>query len=142
MPAVEKSIIINAPPEKIWAMLSNPVDWIRWFEGAAEPKSIQGDGGVGTVVETGMTLAGITLPAKITIVETVPYERWKAEFSGPATDGYQLWTYMQMGPRTKLTFRIEANLGGPAKLAEGLVVKSFEELADKTLHNIKAMVEG
>lgn len=142
MPAVEKSVIINAPAEKIWSALSDPTGWTRWFEGAAEPRSIQGDGGVGTVVETGMTIAGITLPAKITVVETVPCERWRAEFSGPATDGYQVWTYLAMGSRTKLTFRIEANLGGPAKLAEGLVVKSFEEMADKTLHNIKVMVEG
>ena len=42
---------------------------------------------------------------------------------------------------TKLTFRIEANLSGPAMLAEGMVVKSFEQMADKTLANVKAMAE-
>jgi len=30
----------------------------------------------------------------------------------------------------------------PAKLAEGMVVKSFEQMADKTLSNVKAMAEA
>jgi hypothetical protein len=59
-----------------------------------------------------------------------------------ASEGHQLWMYEKMDSGTKLTFRIEANLSGPAKLAEGMVVKSFEQMADKTLSNVKAMAEA
>lgn len=141
MPAVEKSIFIQAPPEKIWDLSRDPHDWHTWFEGAREAKSIEGDGGVGTIVDTSMTIANIPLPAQIKVLEATPAVRWKGEFTGPAAKGYQLWTYEGQDGGTQLTFRIEASLSGPAKLAEGMVVKSFEKMADKTLANLKAMVE-
>ena len=142
MATAEKHIIINAPPEKIWDLVKDPIRWHTWFEGAAQPKSVQGDGGVGTVVETGMTVANIPMPAKITVVEAVPPVRWKGEFTSPASAGHQLWTYEKVDGGTKLTLHIEANLSGPAKLAEGMVVKSFEQMADKTLANVKVMAEA
>jgi len=142
MAAIEKSIVVNCPPEKIWNMVRDPAGWYTWFEGAAQPKSISGDGSVGTVVETGLTVANIPLPARIKVVEAVPNTRWKGEFTGPATEGYQLWTDERGDSGTRLTFRIEENLSGPAKLAEGIVLKSFDQMADKTLANVKALVEG
>ena len=142
MATAEKHIIINAPPEKIWDLVKDPTKWHTWFVGAAAPKSVQGDGGVGTVVETGMTVANIPMPAKITVVEAVHPVRWKGDFTSPASEGYQLWMYEKVDGGTKLTFRIEANLSGPAKLAEGLVIKSFEQMADKTLTNVKALAEA
>ena len=141
MPSTEKSILINAPPEKIWELTQNPTNWHSWFEGAAQPKSIQGDGSVGTVVETSMTVANISLPARITVVETNPGVRWKGEFTGPATKGYQLWVYEKVDGGTHLTFTIDATLSGPAKLAEGVLTRSFEQMAEQTLANIKAMSE-
>jgi uncharacterized protein YndB with AHSA1/START domain len=142
MPSAEKSIIINASPENIWELARDPAHWHSWFEGAAEAKSIQGDGGVGTVVESSMTVANFSLPAQITVVETDPGVRWKGEFTGPATKGYQLWTYEKVDEGTRLTFKIEATLSGPAKLAEGLITRNFEQMAEQTLANIKAMSEG
>ena len=142
MPSAEKSIVVNAPPERIWALTQDPTNWHSWFEGAAQPKSIQGDGGVGTVVETSMTVANIPLPAKITVVEADPGVRWKGEFTGPATKGHQLWVYEKVGGGTRLTFTMEAALSGPAKLAEGVITKSFEQMVERTLVNIKTLSEG
>ena len=39
MPSAEKSIVVNAPPERIWALTQDPTNWHSWFEGAAQPKS-------------------------------------------------------------------------------------------------------
>ncbi len=142
MPVVEKSVVVEAPPEKVWKLAQDPTRWHTWFEGAAPPKSIQGNGEVGTVVETSLTVANISLPAQITVVEAIPGERWKGEFVGPAAKGYQLWNYERVEGGTRITFRIEATLSGPAKLAEGLVTKTFEKMAEQTLANVKALSEG
>ena len=142
MAKVEKSIVIAAPPEKIWEVAADPSGWHTWFEGASEPKSVQGDGGVGTVVEHGITVAKIPLPATTEVVEYEPGVRWKAEFHGPANKGYMQWDYAPEDGGTKVTFTIEAELSGPAKLAEKMVVKSFESMADKTLANLKKMAES
>jgi carbon monoxide dehydrogenase subunit G len=142
MPAVQKSITINAAPEKVWGLLQNPNHWHTWFEGVAAPKSVQGDGGVGTAVETSITVANIPLPTKIQVTEIVPARHWKGEFSGVATKGTQVWTYAPADGGTQLTFQIEAELSGPAKLAEGLVVGTFEKMSEKTLANVKALAEA
>ena len=49
MATVEKNIVVNAMPDKIWRLATDPNKWHTWFEGVRQPKSIQGDG-VGGVV--------------------------------------------------------------------------------------------
>lgn len=143
MPSAEQSINVNAPPEKIWEMVEKPEGWPQWFEGASVPKILNGNGETGTEVEIKMTVAKIEIPTKLTVTETVPGERWRGDFHSPGvTTGFMVWTYMNMGSRTKLTFRIEAELQGAAKIAEGRVIRGFEELAEKTLRNIKSMTES
>jgi len=141
MAKVEKSILINAPAEKIWTLSTDPAKWHTWFDGASEAKSITGDGGVGTVVEHGITVAKIPLPAKTTVVTFEPGICWKGEFTGPANKGYMQWDYIQADGGTELRFTIEAELSGPAKLAEKMVISSFESMAEKTLQNVKQMAE-
>ena len=143
MPSAEQSININASPEQIWSMVKEPSNWASWFEGVSSPKILTGGGDVGTAVEITMTVAKIAIPTTLTVTETVPNERWRGEFVSPGvTRGFMVWTYMNMGRRTKLTFHIEAELEGAAKIAQGRVIRGFEEIAEKTLQNVKSMVEG
>jgi len=142
MPAIEKSITINATPDKIWNLLKDPNQWHTWFEGASPAKSVQGEGDAGTVVDTSISVANIPLPTQIKIIETTPGVKWQGEFNGLGASGKQIWTYEGAGAATKVTFRIEAELAGPAKLAEGMVIKSFDSMAEKTLVNVKAMAES
>ncbi|HOU15444.1 MAG TPA: SRPBCC family protein [Anaerolineae bacterium] len=143
MPFAEQSINVSATPEKIWEMVKEPSGWPQWFEGASTPKVLSGNGDAGTEVEVTMSVAKIEIPTRLKITETVPGERWRGDFHSPGvTTGFMEWRYLNMGTRTKLTFRIEAELQGAAKIAEGRVVKGFEELAEKTLHNLKSMVES
>ncbi len=143
MPSAEQSINVNASPEKIWSMVTNPSNWPNWFEGASSPNILNGGGDAGTEVKIIMTVAQIAIPTTLTVTETVPGEHWRGEFVSPGvTHGFMLWTYMNMGRRTKLTFRVEAELEGAAKIAQGRVVKGFEEMVEKTLQNVKSMVEG
>ena len=143
MPSAEQSININASPAQIWAKVLDPTGWPGWFEGASTPKVLAGSGDAGTQVEITMIVAKIEIPTKLTVTETVPGERWRGEFISPGvTKGFMLWTYMGMGPRTKLTFRVEAELEGAAKIAEGRVIKGFEEMALKTLQNLKGLLES
>jgi len=143
MPSAEQSININASPTQIWDLVKNPNNWPTWFEGASSPNVLTGAGDVGTAVEIIMTVAKIAIPTTLTITETVPGEHWRGEFVSPGvTSGFMLWTYMGMGRRTKLTFHVEAELEGAAKIAQGRVIRGFEEMAEKTLQNLKSIMEG
>lgn len=143
MPSTEQSINVSAPPEKIWEIVKEPSRWPEWFAGASSPKILSGNGEAGTEVAVTMSVAKIEIPTRLKITETIPGERWRGDFHSPGvTTGFMEWHYLNMGSRTKLTFRIEAELQGAAKIAESRVVKGFEELAEKTLQNLKIMVES
>ncbi len=142
MASVENSIIINKPADEVWAFLSNTAKWGEWFNGLGGIKVTAGDGGVGTTVEANITIANIPLPTKLEVVEARPGDYWKAEFSSPGAVGTMEWLYQGMGSRTKITFKIQADLKGPAKLAGGVITKNFDGIAGKTLENIKAQLEG
>jgi carbon monoxide dehydrogenase subunit G len=142
MPAVEKTVTINATPDKIWNLLKDPNNWHTWFEGASPAKSVQGGGDTGTIVDTAISVANIPLPTQIKVIEANPGVKWKGEFNGLGASGHQIWTYEGAGAATKVTFRIEAELAGPAKLAEGMIIKSFDSMAEKTLNNVKVMAEA
>lgn len=142
MASVEKSIVINKPADEVWAFLSDTARWGEWFNGLGGIKVTSGDGGVGTTVEANINVANIPLPTKMEVVEARPGERWKAEFSSPGATGTMEWLYQPMGERTKITFKIQADLKGAAKLAGGVLTKNFEGIAGKTLENIKAQLEG
>ena len=126
MPRLEKSIVVAAPPEDIWDFAVDPSRWHAWFEGLSEAKSIQGDGGQGTVVEHNVTVHGIPMPLKTTVVTFEPGCCWKAEYTGPMTKGAQQWAYSAADRGIKLVFVMETELSGPARVAETVVVNAFE----------------
>ncbi len=142
MASVEKSIIINKPAEEVWAFLSDTSHWESWFSGLGGIRVTSGDGGVGTTVEANISLANIPLPTKLQVVEAVPGSHWKAAFSSPGAQGTMSWLYRPMGERTEITFKIDADLKGAAKLAGGMITKNFDDIAEKTLQKIKAHLEN
>jgi carbon monoxide dehydrogenase subunit G len=142
MQRLEKSIVVAAPPQVIWDLSVDPARWHTWFEGLSQPKSIQGDGGQGTVVEHDITVNGISIPLKTTVVTFEPGCCWKAEYTGLMTKGSQQWTYSAADAGTELVFVMETELSGPAKVAEKMVVNAFDEMTDKMLANLKEQVEG
>ena len=139
---MEKTIVVAAPPEAIWDFAVDPARWHTWFEGLSAPKSVQGDGGQGTVVEHNITVRGIPMPLKTTVVTFEPGCCWKAEYSGPMTKGSQQWAYSEKGGCTELVFVMDAELSGPARVAEKMVINAFEEMMDKMLANLKEQLEA
>ena len=142
MPRLEKTIVVAAPPEAIWDFAVDPARWHTWFEGLSAPKSVRGDGGQGTVVEHNITVRGIPMPLKTTVVTFEPGCCWKAEYSGPMTKGSQQWMYSVMDGGTELVFVMDAELSGPARVAEKMVINAFEEMMDKMLANLKEQLEA
>ena len=154
MPSLEKSIFISAPPDKVWAVASDYAQWHTWFEGLSAPRSVEGDGGLGTVIDHTVTVYNIPMPLKTTVVTCDVNARWRGEYTGPMTKGFQEWTYTAAsgdagalgdagasgGTDVKLV--METELMGPAKLAQKMVLNAFDALTAKALANLTARVEG
>jgi len=142
VPRLEKKVTLAAPPEAVWEFAVDPLRWHTWFEGLSEPRSVRGDGSQGTVVEHNISVYSIPMPLQTTVVTFEPGCCWKAEYTGPMTKGTQEWTYVASGSGTDLTFVMETELSGAAKLAEKMVVHAFDQMTDKMLANLKARIEG
>ena len=142
MPRLEKKTAVAAPPEAVWDFATDPSQWHTWFEGLSAPKSVQGDGSKGTVVKHNIKVHNIPMPLETTIVTFDPGCCWKAEYTGPMTKGTQEWVYVANGEGTDLTFIMETELSGPAKLAERMVVNAFEQMTDQMLANLKSKMEA
>jgi carbon monoxide dehydrogenase subunit G len=142
MPKVEKSIVIDAPPEKVWAVASDYSQWHTWFEGLSAPRSVEGDGGLGTVIDHTVTVYNIPMPLKTTVVTCDTDACWRGEYTGPMTRGSQQWTYAPTDGGTEVTLVMETELMGPAKLAEKMVMKAFDAMTDQALANLKVRVEA
>jgi carbon monoxide dehydrogenase subunit G len=142
MPSLEKAIVIAAPPQKVWEVAADYEQWHAWFEGLSAPRSVQGDGGLGTVIEHTVTVHNIPMPLKTTVAIYDPNVCWRGEYTGPMTKGSQQWNYAATDGGTEVTLVMETELMGPAKLVEKMVVNAFDAMTDKALANLKARVEG
>jgi ribosome-associated toxin RatA of RatAB toxin-antitoxin module len=142
MPRIEKSIVIAASPEQVWAVSSDYNQWHTWFVGLSAPRYVDGDGGLGTVIEHTVTVYNIPMPLKTTVTVNDLNARWHGEYTGPLTKGSQEWTFVAVEEGTEVTLVMETELMGPAKLAEKMVVKSFDAMTEQAMANLKARVEA
>ncbi len=142
MPRIEKSIVIAASPEQVWEVASDYTQWHTWFEGLSAPRSVEGDGGLGTVIDHTVTVYNIPMPLKTTVVTCDRAACWRGEYAGPLTKGSQQWTYRATDGGTEVQLVMETELMGPAKLAEKMVIKAFDAMTDQALVNLKARVES
>jgi carbon monoxide dehydrogenase subunit G len=142
MPRIEKSIHIDASPEQVWAVASDYDRWHTWFEGLSAPSCVEGDGGLGSVIEHTVTVYNIPMPLKTTVTAYTVNARWRGEYTGPMTKGLQEWTAVAAQGGTQVTFVMEAELMGPAKLAEKMVITALDSMTGKALANLKARVEA
>jgi carbon monoxide dehydrogenase subunit G len=142
MPRIEKSIHIDASPAQVWEVAPDYDQWHTWFEGLSAPRSVEGDGGLGTVIEHSITVYNIPMPLKTTVTTYDLQTCWRGEFVGPMTRGSQEWTIQAIDGGANVVLVMETELMGPAKLAEKMVTHAFDSMADQALVNLKARVEG
>lgn len=143
------SIPIDAPVERVVEIASDPAHWAAWWVNLGEAEKIEGDGGVGTVVEHKYLMAGVPfhVTTRVTGQETTAAggQRFRIEFDGPLK-GKQTWDYDPAGNGTTLvTAEIDYNVPGSAigRLADEVIIERMQERArQQTLENLKLLVEA
>ncbi len=147
MAHIRKSILINAPIDKVFAFARDPNRWNAWFVGLSEPAEIKGKGEVGTTVKQNFTMAGLSFPMTIRVVDerVGPKDSyWRGEFQGPIT-GTQTCTSIAKGDKTEMVDEIEYTIPGKVlgKIADSLVVEKMQERGlEQTLDNLKLLCEA
>lgn len=144
MAKVEKSIIINAPLEKVFAYIEDPMSNPEWMVGMVEAKDVTvTDEGVGSHFRWVYKMAGMRFEGESTTTEYIPNQRMVSQSKGGILSTWT-WTFDPHDGGTKVNLVVEYTVPVPVlgKLAEALVLKQNERDLDRSLANIKAKMEG
>lgn len=142
MAKIEKTITINAPVEKVFAYVEDPMSNPEWLPGVVEVKDVTGQG-VGSHFRWVYKMVGMRLEGESTTTEYVSNRRIVTQSKGGAVSTWT-WTFEPHDGGTKLNLVVEYTIPVPVlgKLAEALVLKQNEREAGLAMANIKARMEG
>ena len=144
MAKVERSIIINAPVEKVFAYIEDPTLNPEWLPSVMEVKDVTlTEEGVGSHFRWVYKLAGLLFEGESTTTEHIPNRRIVTQSKGGIVSTWT-WTVQPHDGGTKANLVVEYTIPVPVlgKLAEPLVLRLNEREADLAMANIKARMEG
>ncbi len=142
MAKVERSMTINAPVEKVFAYIDDPMNELEWFPGLMEIRDATGKG-VSARSRFVYKMIGIRLEGESTVTEHIPNERIVTQSKGGIISTWT-WTFKPENGRTRLTVVVDYTIPIPVlgKVAEAVVLKWTEREADMATANIKARMEA
>ena len=143
METFEKSIIINAQPEKVFEYIDDPMNNPEWMIGMVEVHEVEGLPGVGRHFHWTFKMVGIPLKGQSTTIEHVPNRRIVTESQGGVSSTWAADVEPE-GEGTKLTMNVEYAIPIPVlgKLAEHLISKQNQRNLESSMENIQHMLEG
>lgn len=142
MPTFKKTMIINAPPEKIFARFCDPMHMIEDAANVVDVTDITGEG-VGKSFKMVYKMAGIKLTQTCTYTDYVKNERLASKFEG-GIKGTINWNLEPENDSTKLSITIDYAIPIPlvGKIAESILAKRNEREWDVVLANAKDAIEA
>ena len=142
MKKVERSIAINAPVEKVFNYVTNPMKQIDWMPSMMDVKDVTGSG-VGQSHQWAYKMAGMLFKGESITTEYISNERVTTKSKGGITSTFT-FDFQTLENGTKLDMGIEYEIPVPVvgKIAEKILLKRNEREADLAMTNIKEAMEG
>lgn len=143
MESIQKSITINAPVQRVFEYIDNPLNDPEWMMDMIEVREVEGPAGVGRHFHWTFKMAGVPLRGQSTTIEHVPNRRTVTESKGGVTSTWAADVEPE-GTGTKLTMKVDYTIPIPVlgKLAEGLVRKQNTRNFETSVDNIKRVLES
>jgi len=144
MATVKRTIIINAPVEKVFNYIAEPRNEPEYLPGSVEVTDVtRTEEGVGSHYRWVYKILGIRFHGETTVTEFVPNERIVTESKGGILSTWT-HTFQPEDGGTKATLTVDYTIPVPllGKFAEGLVLRQNEREADLATANLKAILEA
>jgi uncharacterized membrane protein len=142
MAILTKTIIINAPAEKVFAYAIEPTNLPEIWPSMIEVKDVQPSPAGGYNYGWVYKMAGMRIEGASETTECIPNKRTVTK-SIKGIQSTFTWTYQPDAGGTKLTVEVEYTIPVPllGKLVETFIVKLNEHEAEVMLANLKARIE-
>lgn len=142
MASWKNSIVIHAPPDKVFAYVDDPMTLVEWLPGMVEIRNVIGTG-AGQQHEWTYKMAGLLLRGQATVVEHVPNRCAVHQTIGTISSdfGYAVEPHEE---GTTLTLEVEYSVPIPVlgKLAEHIALRRNAREFDLALQNVKETLEA
>lgn len=143
MSTIEKSIVINAPIEKVFKFMEDPSNLPEIWPSMVEIKNIRQNENGWPIYEWVYKMAGVKFDGESDTVEVIPEKKVVTE----STKGIQSrfdFDYTSVGSKTELQMKVKYTIPIPllSKVAEQIIAKLNDHEADLLLINIKARMEA
>jgi uncharacterized protein YndB with AHSA1/START domain len=143
MAKLEASITINRPIEEVFAFTSNHENEFLWRTELLEmEQTSEGPIGVGTTYREVMQFLGRRIEATGEITKYEPNNMIAMRTTSGPLPFELTGTYQTVEGGTKLTFEVEAEVGGFFRFAEPLVARMGKRQMETQLANIKDLLEA
>jgi carbon monoxide dehydrogenase subunit G len=146
MARTEHTVVVERPPDEVFAFLTDLSSVPEWQSGAVEvrqPESEVGGGvGVGTKYVEVLKFLGRQFEATIEVTEYEPGRRFSIKtLSRPIPFQVQHTLEPSNGGGTKLHVTLEGEPGGLFKIAEPLVMRNAQRQVASDFATLKRLVE-
>jgi len=142
MATLTKSITIDAPVEKVFAYMDDPIRTPEFWPSMIDVRNVKQPAGGNKTFEWTYKMAGMKLDGTTEVVERVPNERLVTSGKGGIESKFT-WTFLPEHGGTRLMVHVEYSVPIPVlgKLAESIIIKQNEREADTMLANLKTLME-
>jgi len=143
MPEAQHSVTINRPPAAVFTYLADGEKCGEWRSGVLDIKRVSGDGSVGTTYQQGVKgPMGRRIAADYMVTAYEPNHRLEFQtITGPARP-HGRYDIQEADGGTRLTFALDAKVGGLAGLFMGGMVQKTMDSEVKAIEHLKAILEG
>jgi uncharacterized membrane protein len=134
----ESSIEINAPAEKVWAMIDKLEEWPQWMPSIKNIERLsKGPLTVGSQLSVTATVSGLTVTLLMTITEFVPERTVVMQGKALGTSLTRFYTLEPVNGKTKVT------IGGDVSGALAwLACRGGQVVSAEIAQAVKKKVEG
>jgi uncharacterized protein YndB with AHSA1/START domain len=140
---IEKSIVIDAPVEKVFSYVEDPNNIPEYWPSVVEIKDVEELPNGGARMKAVYKMAGVRFDMESECTEFEPNQRTVYKSQG-GVSSTATWIYAPHDGGTKVTIRNEYAVQLPVlrKLAESFLTKVNENEAETVLNNVKAKMEA
>jgi len=142
MPSWKNTIVIHAPPDRVFAYVDDPMNLVDWLPGMVEIRNVIGTG-AGQQQEWTYKMAGLLLRGQATVVEYVPNQSSVHQTIGTINSDFR-YAVEPHEEGTTLTLEVEYSVPMPVlgRLAEHIALRRNAREFELGLHNVKETLEA
>ncbi len=144
MPTIEQKITINAPVEKVYAMIANSDNWTEYVTSLTDVSNVSSPGlEPGTTYDWEYRMLGVKLSGSGVITDNVPFKSFAMRMEGtiPMTEKYAM---REVDGVTELAITIDYQMPGKVleKIANSRLVEKLNmREGENVLTKIKLLCE-